>query len=93
MSDVINEVQGTAVEEAVQCALLFELENIPVPGRKVMYDVLKSVLSDKGIDLRPCCFPVTACMHLLRCFCRSCLRPWAKRVRRMRSCCLILHKA
>ena len=62
MSDVVNEVQDTAVEEAVQCALLFELENIPVPGRKVMYDVLKSVLGDKGIDLTPVLFS-RYCMH------------------------------
>ena len=36
-----------------QGALLFELENIAVKGRQIIYDVLKSVLADKGIELTP----------------------------------------
>ncbi|MDP6630345.1 MAG: hypothetical protein QGH42_08145 [Kiritimatiellia bacterium] len=37
-------------------ALLFELENIGFQGRKVVFDVLKSVLADKDMKLTPVLF-------------------------------------
>ncbi len=50
----------TAAPEVVQdrptIALLFELENIGFQGRKVVFDVLKSVLADKDMKLTPVLF-------------------------------------
>jgi putative hydrolase of the HAD superfamily len=37
-------------------ALLFELENLGFQGRKVVFDVLKSVLADKSMQLTPVLF-------------------------------------
>lgn len=37
-------------------ALLFELENSAVDGRKVLYDVSKSLLADRGVELNPVLF-------------------------------------
>ncbi|MFO7871549.1 MAG: hypothetical protein R6V03_08985 [Kiritimatiellia bacterium] len=37
-------------------AVMFELETCGVDGRKIIFDVLKSVLKDKGIELTPVLF-------------------------------------
>ncbi|MFC1497820.1 hypothetical protein ACFLS1_05000 [Verrucomicrobiota bacterium] len=50
-------------KETPQSAILFELENIAVNGRQIIYDVLKSVLDGKSIELTPAVFS------------RYCLRP------------------
>ena len=42
---------GRKQESRRPCALLFELENLAASGRGVTYDVLKSVLADKGIEV------------------------------------------
>jgi len=43
-------------EDTPTIALLFELENIGFQGRKVVFDVLKSVLADKDMELTPVLF-------------------------------------
>lgn len=45
-----------------KAALLFELENVGFGGRKVAYDVLKSLLADKDIALTPALFS-RYCVH------------------------------
>jgi len=50
-----------------EAAILFELENIAVPGRQIVFDVLKSVLAEKKAKLTPLMFS------------RHCLRPLVKR--------------
>jgi len=44
-------------------AILFELENVAVKGRQIIYDVLKSVLAAKGVELGPLMFS-RYCLHL-----------------------------
>jgi beta-phosphoglucomutase-like phosphatase (HAD superfamily) len=52
-----NEAGGNGEEKTVvQKAMLFELENVAVPGHQIVYDVIKSVLADKGVDLKPMMF-------------------------------------
>lgn len=41
---------------ARKAAVFFELEYVAVPGRRIMFDVLKSVLADKGADITPILF-------------------------------------
>jgi len=43
-------------ETAPRCAVLFELENVAGDGRRIVFDVLKSVLADKGVKLTPLVF-------------------------------------
>lgn len=47
-------------------ALLFELENVAASGRQIVYDVLKSVLAEKGVKMTPIMFS------------RCCLQPCVK---------------
>ena len=54
-----DETEAAAVESddsPAQRAVLFELENVAVKGRQVVFDVLGSVLADKGIKLTPAMF-------------------------------------
>ncbi len=61
------------IEDLPNIALLFELENICFQGRQVVFDVLKSMLADKDMELTPvqfsrCCVdtPVEVALpHLL----------------------------
>lgn len=49
--------KGCEIEQGIlQRAILLELENVAVKGRQIVYDVLKSVLADKGIDLTSMAF-------------------------------------
>ena len=43
-------------EEPLQRAFLFELENVLMGTRKIFYDLLAKVLSDKGVKLTPVMF-------------------------------------
>ncbi|NQU40888.1 MAG: hypothetical protein HQ523_13130 [Lentisphaerae bacterium] len=60
-------------ETTTTVALLFELENVAFQGRRVVFDVLKSMLADKDMDLTPihfsrCCVDTSvevALPHLL----------------------------
>ncbi len=47
---------GDADEEVRTSGLLFELENLAVAGRKITFDVLKSLLADKDIEINPALF-------------------------------------
>ncbi len=60
--DISTPEEATETNEAAATptiALLFELENIGFQGRKVVFDVLKSVLADKDMKLEP--------VHFSRC--------------------------
>jgi beta-phosphoglucomutase-like phosphatase (HAD superfamily) len=51
-----DKIEGTpAKEEKIKAhqAVLFELENIAVRGRKIAFDVIKSVLADHNVELTP----------------------------------------
>lgn len=52
----------TVVQKGPQLALLVELENLAVGGRGIVFDVLRTVLADKGITLRPSMFS-RYCIH------------------------------
>ncbi|NQT94351.1 MAG: hypothetical protein HQ559_16450 [Lentisphaerae bacterium] len=45
-----------------KAAVFFELEYVAVPGRRIMFDVLKSVLADKGAEITPILFS-RHCLH------------------------------
>jgi beta-phosphoglucomutase-like phosphatase (HAD superfamily) len=53
-NQLMQEVQKQG--DAVPKAILAELETLAVNGRQVSYDVLESVLSDKGVKLSPAQF-------------------------------------
>jgi beta-phosphoglucomutase-like phosphatase (HAD superfamily) len=47
------EAPVTKTEAAKKCAILFELENVAMGGRQMVFDVLKKELAGKGIKLTP----------------------------------------
>ncbi|NCC50746.1 MAG: HAD family hydrolase [Spartobacteria bacterium] len=53
VKDIAQEAKTPVVEEF---ALLFELENIVVEGRSVVFDVLNSILSEQGAELTQSAF-------------------------------------
>jgi beta-phosphoglucomutase-like phosphatase (HAD superfamily) len=62
MTEATTEETEMAETETVQISMLFELENIAVAGRRVLFDVLKSTLGDKGVKLTPVMFS-RYCIH------------------------------
>ena len=57
-----EQTDADAEPTAKNAAVLFELEYVAVPGRRIMFDVLKSVLADKGADITPILFS-RHCLH------------------------------
>ena len=53
-------------KEVPQSAILFELENIAVDGRQIIYYVLKSILDDKKIAFTPAVFSRYCLRHSAR---------------------------
>jgi beta-phosphoglucomutase-like phosphatase (HAD superfamily) len=50
-SEEVSSTQAAPVD--VKVSLLFELENVAVKGRAILFDVIKGVLSDKDVKLDP----------------------------------------
>jgi beta-phosphoglucomutase-like phosphatase (HAD superfamily) len=51
-----TESSAMTKETPQKCAILFELENIAVGGRQIVFDVLKKAMADKGVKLIPALF-------------------------------------
>ena len=64
MSDTDIVVEENVTEESgeLQLALIFELENLAIGGRKITYDVYKTVLGEQNFKLTPVQFS-RYCLH------------------------------